>query len=132
MNNVVTKEKIYEFLFYLSLPLRPNFWINLHKYNPDVDAFIRDILDRNVKGEIHYEYTVAYGDVKVWIGNYPCSYATMHETPIKGRASLYTIYRYKKYVDDIQENKRKSKLGGLSDKEYLSLDRIALNMLVEK
>ena len=118
-------------MFYVLLPLRMNFWMQQHKYNPNVDTFIEDILDRNVLGQLG-QYTVAYGDVKVWIGSYPFSYATLHDAPIEGRASLYNLYRYKKYVTKLEEQNRKAKLGGMEEKEYLSLDRIAMKMMTEK
>jgi hypothetical protein len=124
------KNKLVKFLFYSTVIFNPAFWVMSSKYNPNIDKFINDILDRNVKGDLN-TYTISFGDVSVWIASYPHSYATLRDSPINGRASRYTIYRFKKYIDELQKHKKEIMMNGMSEKEYLSLERIAMNMLVK-
>lgn len=126
----VTKDDIDKFLFYSTLVFRANFWTIREKYDKTLDTFINDIMDRDIEGKFS-SYTVKYGDVEIWISNYPYSYATIH-TPVyhTGRPSLYTIYKFKKFIDakrlrhDTNYLKKKADL--------LSVDRIAHKMFVEK
>lgn len=124
------KNKLVKFLFYSTVIFNPAFWAMSSKYNSNIDKFINDILDRNVKGDLN-TYSISFGDVAVWIGSYPYSYATLRDSPINGRASRYTIYRFKKYIDELQKHKKEIMMNGMSEKEYLSLERIAMNMLVK-
>lgn len=120
-------KKLDKFFFYATIPFRPDFWMLSSRYNKNVDDFIVDILDRNVKGT-YSEYRVTYGEIDVWIGTYPYSYTTIFQSPIKGRASRYNIFRYRKYVQHLEKEKYDKDMGGLSEKEYLSLERIAMEM----
>jgi len=121
-------KKLDKFFFYATIPLRPNFWTLNSRYNKNVDEFIVDILDRNVKGEYNGQHYVSYGEVMVWVGSYPYSYTTIFNSPIKGRASRYTIYRYRKYFDRLAHERDVREMKGMSEKEYLSLDRIAMQL----
>lgn len=123
----VTLEKLW---FYSTLIVRPNFWTIREKYDPLVDKFINEIMDRNIEGKFK-SYTVEYGDVDVWISNYPYSYGTIYSpNHNQGRASLYTVYKFKKFIDQQQLH---SKITQMSNKaDLLSIDRIAHKMFVEK
>lgn len=118
-------KKLDKFFFYATMPFRPDFWMLSSRYNKNVDDV--DILDRNVKGT-YSEYRVSYGEIMVWVGSYPYSYTTIFNSPIKGRASRYTIYRYKKYFDRLAHERDVREMKGMSEKEYLSLDRIAMQL----
>lgn len=126
----IDKDTWDRFWFYASLPLRTNFWTIREKYDKTIDTFINDIMDRDIEGKFS-SYTVKYGDVEIWISNYPYSYATIH-FPVwqDGRPSLHTVYKFKKFIDakklqhDVKYLKRKADL--------LSVDRIAHKMFIEK
>lgn len=128
--NQSTKNKLSKILFYSILILRPSFWALSSRYNPNVDAFIQDILDRNVEG-IFSTYSIKFGDITVWVGTYPYSYACLRDTPIVGRASRYNIYRFKQYVDKLEQRRYSEYLMGMTEKEYLSLERIAKDMFIK-
>jgi hypothetical protein len=128
--NQSTKNKLSRILFYSTVILRPAFWALSAPYNRNIDNFIQDILDRNVEGEYTGTYTVRYGDVAVWIGTYPYSYTNLRDTPIVGRASRYNIYRFKKYIDGLEKRRYNSYMNGMTEKEYLSLERIAKDMFI--
>lgn len=130
--NQNVKNKLGKILFYSTIMFRLSFWALSSRYNPNVDAFIRDILDRNVQGEYYYgNYSVQFGDINVWIGSYPYSYTTLRDAPIKGRASRYTIYRFKKYVDRLEMRRYNNHMKGMTESEYLSLERIAKDMFIK-
>lgn len=125
------KSKLDKFLFYSTVLFRPNFWVLSSRYNPNVDAFIEDILDRNVEGEYSGSYSVRFGDVVIWIGTYPYSYTNLRDTPIMGRASRYNIYRFKQYVGKLELRRYNQYMKGMTEKEYLSLERIAKDMFIK-
>ena len=125
----ISKFTIEKFWFYSTLIVRANFWNIREKYDPEIDAFINEIMDRNIEGKIR-EHSVGYGDVEVWISNYPYSYGTIYIPPQEGRPSLYTVYKFKKFIDIQKYHIRKRQI--LNRADLLSIDRIAHKMFVEK
>jgi hypothetical protein len=129
--NQRTKNKLKQFFFYSTIIFRPSFWSLSSPYNPNVDAFIQEILDSNVRGN-YGGHTIDFGDVRVWIGSYPYSYTSIRDLTHIGRASRYNIYRFKGYADKLKHQYyQKTYKDGMEEKEYLSLNRIAMRMLIK-
>ena len=112
------------------------------KYNPYIDDFLNDIMDRRVELELT-EYTVNIGDVRIWIGNYPYNYGSIyeHEPHISGRPSLTVIAAFREYELELRQLNEDFRI--LTEEEellqsytlaekYLNVDTIACQMLVEK
>ena len=112
------------------------------KYNPYIDDFLNDIIDRRVELELT-EHTVNIGDVRIWISNYPYNYGSIyeHEPHISGRPSLTVIKAFREYELELrQSNDAFVKLTEEEEllesytlaEKYLNIDAIACQMLVEK
>jgi hypothetical protein len=112
------------------------------KYNPYIDDFLNDIMDRRVELELN-EHTANIGDVRIWISNYPYNYGSIyeHEPHIAGRPSLAVITAFREY--ELELRQLNDKFIQLTEEEellesyklaeeYLNLDAIACKMLVEK
>lgn len=126
----ITMNDIKKILFYSSLVFRANFWTIRDRYDKTIDAFINDIVDRDIEGKFS-SCSVKYGDVEIWIENYPYSYGTVYyPTGMPGRPSLYTIYKFKKFINAKRFRRNLNRLKNKSD--LLSVDRIAHKMFVEK
>lgn len=90
------------FLKKLSVWFNPSFFVMCDHYDKDWDDCLNYIMDKKIPIKNYDGYVLKAKDVPIWVSNYPFAYGTpwglRHESR-KKRASRYTIYRFKKYVD---------------------------------
>ena len=118
------KEKIKKFFLNLQFIFKPIYWMPLNPYSDHWDKVLNNLIDSD-KGELGdvnsidgQIYTIKFGDVEVWIQNYPYSYGHIHssggETLPKHRPSRLTIKKLEKMV----ERKKREKSAGYINNKF--------------
>lgn len=91
-------------LFYLTMPIRFNYWLMLEQYNQQWDEKLSRLIGTE-QIVILDDYYMKIGDHTLWYTNFPYGSFTLRRDPYKEeqldyefRPSRYTIYRLGKLV----------------------------------
>jgi hypothetical protein len=95
----------------LQFLFKPQYWLMNYAYNKEVDKIINDLLDKHelTFKTIPYapyksEYVCMLGDAKIWVGNIPYAFGTLHETELENyRPSRLTIQRLLKRYKQLKK-----------------------------
>lgn len=98
--------------------VRPNMWLMLRKYDPEVDRLVhtgivmnmikRTVYDAKSDSSSDFMYRLGMGSMSIWVGNYPYAYGYVAEDEVRsgrnGRPSIKTIIALRKVELALKEN----------------------------
>jgi len=96
---------------------KPSFWCMIDNYSSEADKIINDIMYNEriradfIERRYHHEYNSGHPYINldlgymIWLVNYPYRYAVVTKKEgVDTRPSRKTIYKFKKFIDNIRTN----------------------------
>lgn len=96
------KDKILDVWFTLT---HPSFLLMKHKYDPNTDGIINQIINHKLQLHFDSHRTILSDEYFIWLGNYPYVYGTIMNNSMEdigGRPSRRNIYRFHEYMESLK------------------------------
>lgn len=119
-------KKIIEFIKNLQFLFMPNYWLMHYRYSKEWDEIVNLLIEKeepvfekinSLDGRI---YNVSFGEVTIWIQNYPYSYGTPSPTVsnYKGERFRPSRLTIKKLYNFIEPKKKELELSYSPDEDF--------------